>query len=90
MKTLARQIANLPPCDGSAYSWPAGVEIQDPSGAPRRIKPEWQKYYHRLLELRDQLRRQMNGLAEESAQESAGYSLHMADSARTISTGISH
>jgi RNA polymerase-binding transcription factor DksA len=33
-----------------------------------------------LLELRDQLTRQMDGLAKESAQEMAGYSLHMADS----------
>jgi RNA polymerase-binding transcription factor DksA len=45
-----------------------------------RIKPEWQKFYQRLLELREQLLRQMNGLAKESAQEMAGYSLHMADS----------
>ncbi len=44
------------------------------------IKPEWVKFYNRLLELRDQLIRQMNGLAKESAQEMAGYSLHMADS----------
>lgn len=48
--------------------------------APRRIKPEWQKYYNRLVELRDQLRHQMSGLARESAQEMPGYSLHMADS----------
>jgi DnaK suppressor protein len=45
-----------------------------------KIKPEWQKFYDRLLELRDQLTRQMSGLAKESAQEMAGYSLHMADS----------
>ena len=32
------------------------------------------------MELRDQLIRQMNGLAKESAEEMAGYSLHMADS----------
>ncbi len=46
----------------------------------KKVKPEWQKYYQHLVELRDQLRRQMNGLAQESAQELAGYSLHMADS----------
>jgi RNA polymerase-binding transcription factor DksA len=46
----------------------------------KKIKPEWQKYYQHLIELRDQLRRQMDGLAQESAQEMAGYSLHMADS----------
>ncbi|HZF00755.1 MAG TPA: TraR/DksA C4-type zinc finger protein [Methylomirabilota bacterium] len=47
---------------------------------PKKIKAEWQKYYVHLVELRAQLLRQMNGLAQESAQELAGYSLHMADS----------
>ena len=47
---------------------------------PKKVKPEWQKYCQRLLELREQLLRQMNGLAKESAQELPGYSLHMADS----------
>jgi RNA polymerase-binding transcription factor DksA len=46
----------------------------------KKIKPEWQKFCQHLLELREQLTKQMNGLAEESAQELAGYSLHMADS----------
>jgi RNA polymerase-binding transcription factor DksA len=46
----------------------------------KKIKPEWQKFCQHLLELREQLVKQMNGLAEESAQEMAGYSLHMADS----------
>src|SRR5882724_3570858 len=45
-----------------------------------KVKGEWVKFYQRLIELRDQLVRQMNGLAKESAQEMAGYSLHMADS----------
>jgi len=47
---------------------------------PKKVKPEWQKYYQHLIDLREQLRRQMDGLAQESAQELAGYSLHMADS----------
>ena len=46
---------------------------------PIKIKPRWVKYYRRLLDLRDQLLRQMSGLAKESAQEIPGYSLHMAD-----------
>ena len=46
----------------------------------KKVKREWQKYCLRLLELREQLTKQMNGLAQESAQEMAGYSLHMADS----------
>ena len=47
---------------------------------PKKVKAEWQKYYLRLLELREQLLHQMNGLAKDSAQEMPGYSLHMADS----------
>jgi RNA polymerase-binding transcription factor DksA len=47
---------------------------------PKKVKAEWQKYCQRLMELREQLHRQMNGLAKESAQELPGYSLHMADS----------
>jgi RNA polymerase-binding transcription factor DksA len=46
----------------------------------KKVKPEWQGYYQNLLDLRDQLRHQMDGLAKESAQELPGYSLHMADS----------
>jgi len=46
----------------------------------KKVKPEWQKFCLHLLELREQLVKQMNGLAKESAQEMAGYSLHMADS----------
>jgi RNA polymerase-binding transcription factor DksA len=45
-----------------------------------KIKPEWTKYYQNLLELRERLLQQMNGLAKESAEEMASYSLHMADS----------
>ncbi len=47
---------------------------------PRKVKAEWQKFYLHLLELREQLLHQMNGLAKDSAQEMPGYSLHMADS----------
>ena len=46
----------------------------------KKIKQEWHAYYTCLLELREQLMNQMNGLAKESAQELPGYSLHMADS----------
>jgi DnaK suppressor protein len=46
----------------------------------KKVKPEWQQFCLHLLELREQLVKQMSGLAAESAQEMAGYSLHMADS----------
>src|SRR5580693_2897805 len=53
-----------------------------PSGAngKPKIKPQWAKYYHHLLELRERLLHQMSGLAKESAEEMTNYSLHMADS----------
>lgn len=44
------------------------------------VKPEWQKYQKTLLDLRERLLHQMSGLAKESAEEMASYSLHMADS----------
>lgn len=50
------------------------------NGDESKIPSEWVKFYEHLIELRDQLTRQMDGLAKESAQEMAGYSLHMADS----------
>jgi DnaK suppressor protein len=57
----------------------AAVKLKK-NGGEVKIKPQWAKFYQHLLDLRDQLTRQMNGLAEESAQEMSGYSLHMADS----------
>ena len=45
-----------------------------------KIKPQWAKYYANLLELRERLLHQMNGLAKETAETLPGYSLHMADS----------
>jgi RNA polymerase-binding transcription factor DksA len=45
-----------------------------------KIKPDWQKYYKNLLDLRERLLNQMSGLAKESAEEMSSYSLHMADS----------
>ena len=49
-------------------------------GARVKVKPEWQKYHQHLIELRNRLLNQMSGLAKESAEEMASYSLHMADS----------
>jgi DnaK suppressor protein len=59
-----------------------GRPVAKPGAGPdlKKVKPEWQKFCLNLLELREQLVRQMNGLAKESAQEMPGYSLHMADS----------
>ena len=56
-----------------------GKKAKAPS-ATTRVKPEWRKFQERLLELREQLLKQRDGLAKDSAQEMASYSLHMADS----------
>ena len=68
------------PATAASILGTAAVQTAKKNGQPVKIRPEWAKYHARLLELRDQLIRQMNGLAKESAQEMAGYSLHMADS----------
>lgn len=53
---------------------------RNPGNGQVKVKPEWSKYYNTLLELRERLINQMSGLAKESAEEMASYSLHMADS----------
>jgi len=68
---------------GSATTAAILGRLPTKNGAPmeaKKVKSEWLEYYNHLLELRDQLLRQMSGLAKESAQELPGYSLHMADS----------
>jgi RNA polymerase-binding transcription factor DksA len=56
------------------------VSARKAKNGPPKIRPEWAKYYEHLLELRERLLNQMNGLAKESAEEMSSYSLHMADS----------
>lgn len=63
-----------------SYSQKPGKVTTAVSNRNIKIKPEWAKYYENLLELRERLLHQMNGLAKESAEEMASYSLHMADS----------
>src|SRR3990172_7586704 len=77
-KVSARNKPRTPATAASILGRPTAKSRDN--GGTKKIKAEWQKYYNRLLELREQLMRQMNGLAKESAQEVAGYSLHMADS----------
>jgi len=57
---------------------PASAGVK--KGGMIAVKPQWAKYYVHLLELRDQLTRQRDGRARESAEQIASYSLHMADS----------
>jgi RNA polymerase-binding transcription factor DksA len=77
-KLATRTTPHAPATAASILGRPA-AKVRD-GYQPKKIKGEWQQYYARLLELREQLLRQMDGLAKESAEEIAGYSLHMADS----------
>jgi RNA polymerase-binding transcription factor DksA len=54
--------------------------VASSASGPTEVRSEWQKYHRHLLDLRERLRRQMSGLAKESAEEMDSYSLHMADS----------
>jgi RNA polymerase-binding transcription factor DksA len=65
---------------GKPLAKPGATRAKNGAPGPAKVKPEWQKYYATLLDLRERLVAQMNGLAKESAEEMAGYSLHMADS----------
>jgi DnaK suppressor protein len=82
-KKIIKPIARAKPALATAASIlgrPPSQPAKNKRNGDVKIKAEWQVFYDRLLELRDQLQRQMSGLAKESAQEMAGYSLHMADS----------
>lgn len=59
---------------------PANNSKRGPIDVSVKVKPEWVKYQQTLLELRERLISQMSGLAKESAEQMASYSLHMADS----------
>ena len=81
-KTIVRKKAarSAPHVSATAASILGRATVKLKKNGPVRIKAQWEKFYQRLLELREQLTRQMDGLAEESAQEMPSYSLHMADS----------
>jgi DnaK suppressor protein len=74
-KTKARMSATAAAILGT----PIETTRKASNGKPK-IRPEWSEYYENLLELRERLLAQMNGLAKESAEEMSSYSLHMADS----------
>jgi RNA polymerase-binding transcription factor DksA len=78
----------VPPGKGKVVGTATAAAILGGSGSSamktatktRPTDPEWERYRGILIDLRDQLVRQMNGLAKESAEQLPGYSMHMADS----------
>jgi DnaK suppressor protein len=79
-KTNAKKPANATTAAAILGQAPVVKRGAGQSNGQYKVKAEWQKFHNNLLVLREQLLRQMDGLAKESAQEMAGYSLHMADS----------
>jgi RNA polymerase-binding transcription factor DksA len=75
-----KKARHQPHAAATAASILGGTTLKVKKNGQVKIRKQWAKFYQRLLDLRDQLTRQMTGLAKESAQEMAGYSLHMADS----------
>ncbi len=86
-KPTAKKAAATPVARGKALGSATAAAILGTAAASKykpngdaKVKPEWVKYYHTLLDLRERLLHQMSGLAKESAEEMSSYSLHMADS----------
>lgn len=82
-KTSVRRPAAAPAKPKTVGAATAAAILGRPlTGAKPAAKahPEWEKFRAHLLDLREQLTKQMNGLAKESAEEMPGYSMHMADS----------
>jgi DnaK suppressor protein len=48
-------------------------------GAMLRISPKWQRQYDHLLEMRTQILRRKDSLADSAKEEQPAFSLHMAD-----------
>jgi RNA polymerase-binding transcription factor DksA len=76
---MSANIAAILGVSTSKGSKASAAKSGNANGMPK-VKAEWVKYYKILMELRERLKNQMAGLAKESAEEIAGYSLHMADS----------
>ena len=69
-----------PPGAATAASILGNSAAMAKANGQAKVKPQWAKYHRHLLDLRERLLHQMSGLAKESAEELASYSLHMADS----------
>ena len=88
VRTSRKVVKKNTPAKGKARSSATsaailGVSPSQPKKQPFgkvKIRTEWEKYYRNLLELRERLLHQMDGLAKETAEALPGYSLHMADS----------
>src|SRR5262245_33388 len=54
-------------------------DVLGPPSKPQRIKPQWRKYYQRLVELRQVLAQRRSVLSRDALEEQPAFSTHMAD-----------
>jgi RNA polymerase-binding transcription factor DksA len=54
-------------------------DVLGPAPKPERIKPQWRKYYQRLVELRQALAQRRSVLSRDALEEQPAFSTHMAD-----------
>lgn len=65
---------------GATASEILGGQTLQSRQARKNIDPKWNKIYHKLLNLREELLNQIGGHAKDAHQEAPSYSMHMADS----------
>jgi RNA polymerase-binding transcription factor DksA len=58
----------------------ASTEAKNTNQPANKIPRAWRKFYQDLLQLRETLQQQRQGLVQDSSEQMDGYSLHMADS----------
>lgn len=88
MQKSKKVVKKNTPAKGKARSSATSASIlgvsptrpQKKAAGNAKVRAEWERYYRNLLELRDRLLHQMDGLAKETAEAIPSYSLHMADS----------
>jgi len=57
----------------------ATEDILPKVSAEERVPAKWQRYYQRLIDLRQSLHRSQENLNREALEEQPGFSMHMAD-----------
>src|SRR5437879_6427142 len=55
------------------------ADVLSPIAAKVRVRPKWQTFYTRLMDLRNHLVNRKDQLAKDAVEERPTYSMHMAD-----------
>src|ERR1043166_9549142 len=57
----------------------SAIDVLGNRDTVQRVRPKWQKHYHRLLELQNELIKRKEDLANAATEERPSFSMHMAD-----------